>query len=65
MSLPLATTDGPLTERADAARNRQRIICAAERLFAERGACGVSMDDVALDVSPLHLPHRDPYPGEA
>ena len=47
MSLPLATTDGPLTERADAARNRQRIVCAAERLFAERGACGVSMDDVA------------------
>jgi uncharacterized UBP type Zn finger protein len=23
------------------------------------------VDDVALDVSPLHLPHRDPYPGEA
>ena len=49
MSLPLATTDGPLTERADAARNRQRIVCAAERLFAERGACGVSMDDVARE----------------
>jgi AcrR family transcriptional regulator len=34
-------------ERADAARNRARILAAAERLFAERGAGCVSMDDVA------------------
>jgi AcrR family transcriptional regulator len=34
-------------ERADAARNRARILCAARRLFAERGASCVSMDDVA------------------
>jgi AcrR family transcriptional regulator len=34
-------------ERADAARNRERILCAATRLFAERGAGCVSMDDVA------------------
>jgi AcrR family transcriptional regulator len=34
-------------ERADAARNRTRILCAARRLFAERGAGCVSMDDVA------------------
>jgi AcrR family transcriptional regulator len=34
-------------ERADAARNRERILCAARRLFDERGAGCVSMDDVA------------------
>ncbi len=34
-------------ERADAARNRERILCAARSLFAERGAGCVSMDDVA------------------
>jgi AcrR family transcriptional regulator len=34
-------------ERADAARNRARILCTAERLFAERGAGCVSMDEVA------------------
>jgi AcrR family transcriptional regulator len=34
-------------ERADAARNRARILAAAERLFAERGATNVSMEDVA------------------
>jgi AcrR family transcriptional regulator len=34
-------------ERADAARNRARILAAAERLFAERGADCVSMDEVA------------------
>jgi AcrR family transcriptional regulator len=35
------------TERTDAARNRERILCAARRLFDERGAGCVSMDDVA------------------
>src|SRR3954447_10081543 len=34
-------------ERADAARNRRRVLDAAARLFAERGVGGVSMDDVA------------------
>jgi AcrR family transcriptional regulator len=34
-------------ERTDAARNRERILCAARRLFDERGAGCVSMDDVA------------------
>jgi AcrR family transcriptional regulator len=35
------------SERADAARNRERVIAAAERLFEERGFRDVSMDDVA------------------
>ena len=35
--LPLFGADPQLSERADAARNRQRILAAAERLVAERG----------------------------
>src|SRR6476660_2381114 len=35
------------SERADAVRNRERILCAARRLFDERGAGCVSMDEVA------------------
>jgi AcrR family transcriptional regulator len=38
---------GVVRERADAARNRQRVLAAAERLFAERGVANVTMDDVA------------------
>jgi AcrR family transcriptional regulator len=34
-------------ERADAARNRLRVLDAAERLFADRGVAGVTMDDIA------------------
>jgi AcrR family transcriptional regulator len=34
-------------ERADAARNRGAIICAAQRLVAERGVDRVTMDEVA------------------
>ena len=37
----------PPQERADAARNRTRILAAAEDLFAARGACNVSMDAIA------------------
>jgi len=44
--LPLAGDAEP-RERADAARNRVRILDAAERLFAQRGPQAVSMDDVA------------------
>ncbi len=44
--LPILGT--PPIERADAARNRTRILAAAERLFAERGVDDVSMDDVAV-----------------
>ena len=38
-----------VTERADAARNRQKILCSARRLFEERGLANVSMDDIAVD----------------
>ncbi len=38
---------GVVRERADAARNRLRVLAAAERLFAQRGVAGVTMDDVA------------------
>src|SRR4051794_13309619 len=34
-------------ERADAARNREKVLCAAAKLFAERGIDCTSMDDVA------------------
>jgi AcrR family transcriptional regulator len=34
-------------ERADARRNRERILCAAARLVTERGIDEISMDDVA------------------
>jgi AcrR family transcriptional regulator len=42
--LPLAGGPG---ERADAARNRDRIVCAAARLFAEQEPHTVSMDAIA------------------
>ena len=42
--LPIA---GGRRERADAARNRARVLDAARELFAERGAANVTMDDVA------------------
>lgn len=37
----------PVRERADAARNRRRVLAAAETLFMERGVAGVTMDDIA------------------
>jgi len=45
--LRLTLADEPPRERADAARNRRRILAAAEVLVAERGIERVSMDDVA------------------
>jgi AcrR family transcriptional regulator len=33
--------------RADAARNQEKVLAAAERLFATRGASDVTMDDIA------------------
>lgn len=43
--LPVASAQP--AERADAARNRRRILDAAARLVAARGPQGVTMDDVA------------------
>lgn len=45
--LPLIERSPELTERADAASNRRRILAAAAELFAARGAECVSMQDVA------------------
>lgn len=42
----MATLERPRRLRADAARNRQALIDAAERLFAERGL-SVTLDDIA------------------
>ena len=46
IDLPLIA---PLTERADAARNRQRILVAAQTLFARDGVAGTSMDAIAAE----------------
>ena len=45
--LPVLQPEPIAAERADAVRNRERILCAARRLFAERGPGCVSMDDIA------------------
>ena len=45
--LPLAGDDA--CERADAARNRLRILAAAERLIEAHGADGVSMEAIAAE----------------
>jgi AcrR family transcriptional regulator len=45
--LPLSERPAELTERADAAENRRRILAAAGRLFDEQGPEHVSMQDVA------------------
>jgi AcrR family transcriptional regulator len=44
---PLPLIEQPPPERADATRNRARILTAARQLFAERGASCVSMDEIA------------------
>jgi AcrR family transcriptional regulator len=43
----LPVVEPEAVERADAARNRAKILAAARRLFDERGAGRVSMDEVA------------------
>ncbi|NJC55728.1 TetR/AcrR family transcriptional regulator [Brevibacterium marinum] len=43
--LPLASTEPPL--RADAQRNRRRILDAAGQLLTERGVAGLTMDELA------------------
>jgi len=45
--LPLLDPAPERAERADAARNRRRVLEAAAKLFDERGVDCVSMDDVA------------------
>ena len=47
LELPIAPEDPAARERADAARNRRRIMEAAAALVDERGIDHVSMDDVA------------------
>lgn len=46
-ALPLSTPPVHERERADARRNRQRILDAAAQLIRDRGVEGLSMDDVA------------------
>jgi AcrR family transcriptional regulator len=43
----LPVVGSPPPERADAARNRRRVLDAAARLHAEYGIAGLNMDDVA------------------
>jgi AcrR family transcriptional regulator len=45
--LPLLQDNDEAPERADAARNRGKVLAAAERLFAEHGTSCVSMEAVA------------------
>src|SRR5213080_1006477 len=45
----LPTIDAEPCERADAARNRRRILAAAARLIEEHGVEHVSMDAIAAD----------------
>jgi AcrR family transcriptional regulator len=45
--LQLGSPDDEPCLRADAARNRARLLCAAARLIAEHGAAGVTMEAVA------------------
>jgi AcrR family transcriptional regulator len=48
MELPVIHTD-VTAERADAARNRQLILAAAERLFTDNGVSCTSMDAIAAE----------------
>ena len=53
MSIPIEPVELPITgapiERADAARNRRRILAAADRLFTRDGVACTSMDAIAVE----------------
>lgn len=49
--IELPVLGGDPRERADAVRNRRRILGAAERLFAERGVECVSMEAIATEAA--------------
>jgi AcrR family transcriptional regulator len=67
MTVPDTTTQKPL--RADARRNRERIIEAARTVFAERGS-DAQMDDIAREAGVgvgtvyRHFPHKEALLGE-
>ncbi len=67
MTMPSSATTKPL--RADARRNRERILAAARTVFAERGV-DAQMDDVAraagVGVGTVyrHFPHKEALLGE-
>ncbi len=46
-ALPVLGPSAAPAERADAARNRRKVLAAAEQLFASAGMARVTMDDVA------------------
>jgi AcrR family transcriptional regulator len=46
---PFDPSEAAATERCDAARNRERVLSAAHKLFESRGVDAVSMDDVARE----------------
>ena len=46
---PLPMAGQPPAERADAARNRQRLIDAALRIVAAKGVAGLALDEVARE----------------
>lgn len=48
MELPVINSQAA-PERADAARNRRRILAAADRLFADKGVSCTSMDAIAAE----------------
>jgi AcrR family transcriptional regulator len=67
--MPARATDTPKPLRADARRNRERIVEAARKVFAKQGA-GAQMDDIAhaagVGVGTVyrHFPHKEALMGE-